>query len=261
MSTYAELYDDFKDKIKWYTEKLDVTPFSFMRTFTEGVSNFQRETRYVENMVDILPDINGDFTIPDDYLYQVELRDINNKPILILDPLQFQRICDQWSTNRIETPVNYSYRISNRLVSGNSFAPFRDPDWLDNVKGGLARFATIYQRKLKWFPVHLQGDTKFTFWYIPELQVISRSASQWVNWFPHDANFEPLFYTQQLYPSLIPYEKGFVSYAVWKWLQSQGNVNYKVFENEYNVELARAKENKPIYYQEGVSVYNMAPHS
>lgn len=261
MSCYSELFDDFIDKIKRYTEKLDVTEYSFMRTFSEGVHRFQRETRYVENMVDVIPNNNGLFLIPDDMLYLVELRDRYNRPMLVVDPLQFQRIKDQWWTNRIETPVNYSYRIRSR--QGEDIL-FRFPFGLEEIKEKLARIATIYERQLKWFPDHEpdhRPDTKFTLWYIPDLRTLSRFSPQWAAWFPHETNFEPLFRTQQVHPSLLPFEEGFVSYAVAKWLQSQGNVNYKVFEAEYNESVAMGKANKPVLYQEGVAVYNMAPFS
>ena len=43
-STFLELYSDFQDEVKLYTEKLDVTELSFMRRFTKGIQAFQQET-------------------------------------------------------------------------------------------------------------------------------------------------------------------------------------------------------------------------
>lgn len=54
MSTYKELFDDFRQKVSLYTEKVEVTEPMFMRLLTAGINDFQNETRYVEATKDVV---------------------------------------------------------------------------------------------------------------------------------------------------------------------------------------------------------------
>lgn len=255
-SSFAELYSDFQDKVKAYTEKLDITEFSFMRLYTRGMQTFQRETEYIEKTVDIQRGVPPDapiFIVPDDMLRIVDVRGLTNTAcgvqeeiMLLQDYEQFIRNKDKWDGGYLETPTDYGMRIPyKRTVSAG--------------RGNQIRLATIWQRELITFP-EFEGDT-LTIWYIPDIHAISNLSSQWASWFPYDTNFLNQFRSTTLNPSIAQFEKAFLDYAVSEYIQSKGSANYKVFEANFNAAVVRAIETKPTLYREGTTSYMFAPWS
>lgn len=259
-STFAEIFSDFRDSVKVYTSKLDVTPLQFMRLYSRGMAVFQRETEYLEAYVEVNKDTNGIFTTPVDMMRMVEVKDRNNIDFLIQNYEQFRRNQEKTVDGYIETPRNYSIRLQG-IFAGLTYGNVRD----------TARMITIWNRRFLLEPD--LGDTILKVWYIPELQPISANSFQWsdfnattnpnptTKWYPIDTRFNTMFTTTGLHPTLSPYEGAFLDYAIAQYIKSQGNKNYIVFEKSYKEEIERAKYNKPTYYREGVASYHMAPWS
>lgn len=237
-STFAELYSDFQDAVKIYTEKLDVTKFSFMRKLTRGIQLFQRETLYVESIVDITP-TNDIFLVPRDNLVIKELRDEDGYPMLRQDLSQQYRTADHWEANIQEVPTNYDMKMWGTTVTD------RTTLW------------SMWQGRFIFYPEY-EGDT-IQVYYNPDMHAISSGSTQWAAWYPHETNFEPSFAVAQINPLLDEYEEAFLSYAIAQYIKSQGNANYRVYEDQFRAEIERGKRNKPVLFKEGVISYMMAP--
>jgi len=259
-STFAEIYSDFRDMVKVYTTKLDVTPLQFMRLYSKGMAEFQRDTEYLEAYVEIDKDSNGNFAVPVDMLRLVEVRDKNDLDLLIQGYTQYRRNVEKTVDGYIETPTNYSIRLRG-IYNGLQYGNVSD----------TARMVTIWNRRLLIYPD--LGDTILNVFYIPVIHPISSNSFQWsdydattnptptTKWYPIDTRFDTMFTTTGLHPTLAPFEGVFLNYAVSKYLESQGNQNYIVFEKAYEKDVKKAIEEKPSYYREGVASYHMSPWS
>lgn len=249
MSTFAELYSDFKDSVKVYTQKLDLTPLMFMRRITRAAQVFQRESELVETLIPLTrANTSVLFQIPDDFLREVELRDSEGHPILILKSTQLNRINDQITATGInETPASFSYRITP--YDNDSPKPMTT----------TARMATIYGKDITLSPD--SGDLTLSLWYIPDIQTISETSNQWVAWYPWNTNHESQFVSTGLPQQLTPYERGILNFAIAEYLRSLGSKNYQDFMFVYKEELQMAKINKPTRFKEGRRDYYMAPRS
>lgn len=259
-STFQELYSDFTDLVKIYTTKLDVTPLQFMRLFSKGMAEFQRETEYLEAYVEVDKDVNGVFTVPVDMLRLVELKDKHGVNFLIQNYEQFRRNVEKTTDGFIETPTNYSIRLKG-IFNGLTYGNVSD----------TARMAAMWNRRFLIYPD--LNDVTLKVYYIPELHPISQNSRQWsdydpntnpaptTKWFPFDSRFNTMFSSTGVHPSLSPYESTFLDYAVGTYIKSQGSPNYAVFEKSYAIGVEKAKVNKPSYYREGVASYHMAPKS
>jgi hypothetical protein len=237
-STFSELYSDFQDAVKIYTEKLDVTKYSFMRKLTRGVQLFQRETLYVESIVNITPTSNV-FLSPQDMLVIKEVRDEDGYPMLPQQLKQQYRTADHWEAGIQEVPTNYDMKMWGTTVED------RTTLW------------TIWQGQFIFYPEYTKDLIQV--YYCPDMHAISGNSFQWASWYPHETNFEPNFSSAQLNPSLDEYEEAFLAYAIAQYIKSQGNANYRVYEDQFLAEIERAKHNKPVYFTEGVVSYIMAP--
>ena len=80
-STFLELYSDFQDEVKLYTEKLDVTELSFMRRFTKGIQAFQQETEYVEFRDILNRHDDGTYKLPYEYKRIVKIEAVGDERI------------------------------------------------------------------------------------------------------------------------------------------------------------------------------------
>jgi hypothetical protein len=259
-STFKEVYSDFVDLVKVYVTKLDVTPLQFMRLYSKGMADFQRETELIEAYVEIDRDVNGRFSIPIDMLRLIEARDAYRVDFLIQNYEQYRRNQEKSVDGFIETPRNYSIRLEG-IFRGLRYNNVRD----------TARMITMWNRQFLIFPD--LGDAIIHVYYIPEIHPISANSFQWsdydatnnptptTKWYPIDLRFETMFNTSGLHPTLSPYEQVFLDYAVAQYIQSQGNKNYIVYEKAYEKAVEKAKFNKQSYYREGAASYHMSPWS
>ena len=250
MSTFVELFADFRDMVKVYVEELDVTELAFMRLITRAAQEFQRETEYLEAVADITrqqpPAIP--FTCPSNMIRPVSIRGVMQtsggtvltEPFIPQSLTQFRRNTDKAIDGYLETPTDYMYRIPS-------------------LRGSTGRtiMVSIWQRELLTYP-QFAGDI-IRMWYIPDIPAFSRGAAQWTSWFPLETNFKNLFTTAQFQPELMMYEQAIVDYAVAMYIKSKGSKNYQVFENNFKQAVGRAIENKPTQFTQGASDYSFAP--
>ncbi|MGC8978631.1 hypothetical protein [Caldisericum sp.] len=265
-STFAELYSDYRNIIKIYTEELDVTPQQYMRDYTRGMQKFQRETEYVENWVKVNRDPNTlQFQIPPDCLRIIEIRDQDGEKILSQDYVQFGRNVDKWDLGYLETPTDYVLRTGKIVPFVMTDNRKRNlPDWTTNPalpqweSQKIQRIWAVFNTTLYIYPEY-KGDILYIY-YIPDIHAFSNNSFQWAPWFAANA-FENLFQTAQVNQLLAPYEDAFNKYAVSEYIRSKGSANYKVYLQEFWEEVQRAKLNKPTYFKEGVADYFFAPYS
>ncbi|KKN79172.1 hypothetical protein LCGC14_0341890 [marine sediment metagenome] len=267
-STFKEIYGDYQDSIKNYVEKLDVTPLSFMRQYTKGMQVFQRETEYFEKTTVVQRDTTtSNFLVPDDFDRLIEAKDYDGKTLLYVDYIQFTRIAEKFDNGLLETPVDYSTRLINTFLYGNlsylyQYSGNNRYGLLSSGTDTLTKIITMYNRVFYINNDDTTNNTEITINYIPILEPISGSSSQWTNWQPlNGVNFNTAFANFRLSPEIINYEDTFLNYAISRFLRSQGSVNYKVYEQEFWADVKRAIANKPVKFREGVRSYNMAPFS
>ena len=246
-STFYELFSDFQDIARAYTEKLTVTELNFMRLFTKGQQEFQRRTEYVEKIMQINKQPNPPFfTMPFDALRIVEVRDPDNKKLLLQDFVQLYGNVDMAPFGKTRTPT-----FHDRLKPENP-----------------TPLVGMWDREMATFP---NVDVDYiVVHYIPDLPAITAPANPvtptifdvWAAWFPFDsANFDTLFRTARLTPVLAPFEQAFLEYAVAQYIRSQGSQNYRVFEQTFEKAVQEAILNKPSYWKSGFRDYHMAPYS
>lgn len=266
-STFAELYSDFRDSVKLYTEKLDVTELEFMRFISRAMQLFQRETEYIETYAEITKGTDG-FYIPEDMIRPVVLKDVNGYTLLQQSYPQYARNLELWHDGFLETPIDYSMRMQSYLSEQEDKYPSRT----DGMDFSTSRIYTIFNRKIMMYPDY--DDTKIYLWYIPDVHAISINSSQWSTydmntgifsqpylWYPIDTQFSTMFATTGINVLLAPFEEAFLDYAISKFLKSQGSANYKVFEMGFKEAVQWAIENKPQKFHEGVGEYMFAPFS
>lgn len=254
MSLFCEMFSDFQDMAKQYTEKLDVTELSFMRTLTRGIQEFQRETELVEMTVDInrqQPPL-APFMCPNNMIRPLDLRAIDpvdgtTTQVFLSQSLnQMKRNTDKVLDGFLETPTDYEMRIKS--IPGNR-----------TINGDNVSLYTIHGREIITFP-SFTGNT-LRMWYIPDLRAISAAHPEWASWFPINTNFMPQFTTQVLNASLAPFEQAFIDYALAQFIKGKGSKNYLVFEQNFQTAIGRAIETKPVYFKQGASDYMFAHNS
>lgn len=263
-STFAELYSDYRNTIKIYTEELDVTPMQFMRDYTRGMQKFQRETEYVQIWINQQRDPNSQrFLIPPDCLRIIEIRDKDGEKLLPQDYLQMMRNVDKWDLGFLETPTDYVLR-TRRVVPGTitnnrnlGQAGWGNMPWFP---AGIPtqRIFAVYNNTLFIYPDYTENN--LIIFYVPDIHAFSVGSPQWQQWFQGN-NFDNLFQTAQVNPLLAPYEDAFNKYAISEYIRSKGSANFKVFLQEFWEEVERGKINKPSYFNEGVADYFFAPYS
>lgn len=245
-SLFAEIYADFRDTAKVYMEKLDVTPISFMRRYTRAIQEFQRDTEYVESIVDI--DRNPQppyFVLPRTAIRVLEVRDSNMRPLLLNSYLQWSRNLEIQGNNTYETPVDYDYRLGQYVQR--------------------TALSTVYNREITFQGI--EQHNRIRVYYIPDLPAFTAPETPsdmndiWAPWFPIETNFETQFTTRRLRPELAPFEQAFLDKALGMYIRSLGNSNYRVFEESYKMELQNALMLKPTYMKEAVADYFLAPYS
>lgn len=271
-STFKELYDDFTDTVKIYTERMDVTPVSFMRMLTRGIQIFQRETHYIEAYTDIAIS-NGIFQIPFDFMMAIEMKDANNYTLLEQEYTQLNRTAEKWQDGYLEVPTDYSMRMPEYLSGSNPDGLFAGANG-ERVDESVHRMYAIYNQSIVVFPNH--NDTALKLWYVPDIQAFSINSPQWstydvttgtyaagisLRWFPLDTQFLTMFTQSSINMVIAMYEDAFVDYAISRYLRSQSNPNYKEFLVSFWEDINRAKESKPVRNKEMVSEYMFAPYA
>lgn len=241
-STFAELYSDFLDQTKIYTEKLDTTELQFMRELTKGMQKFQKRVEYIYAYADLTrSDLDAPFTLPTDAVRIIELKDSDSNILLGQGFNQFNRNRERYATNKVVTPTKYSIPVA------------RSND------RGLVRMYQVFNRQLELYP-DLQ-DTALQCWFVPDLHPISRASEQWEDWFATADAFTTLFRTSTVNIHLAPYESAFVNYAIASYIRSHGSANYKIFESYFTKEVDHALIEKPLYNREMFRDYHIAPYS
>ena len=97
MSSWKELYDDFKDATLNYTENVVITPIDFMRKITRAQQKFQIDARLVERAITIQRAVDSLgatlpwFNLPVDFLEHIEVRDNCGHTLLSQGYTQFRR--------------------------------------------------------------------------------------------------------------------------------------------------------------------------
>lgn len=249
-STFKELFDDFTDRVKIYTEKLDITPLSFMRMYTRGVQDFQKKTTLFQVVVDITKNNDGDFMEPSDAMYIIGIRDENGYPIEHRDLEQLFRAMDQSESGYFHDPIFYDARL-------------RDSGYMEDG----VNLVSIKNRKFVFHTAY--SGTVIKLHYIPDLPAFTSNSKLWYpsqfggdaadDWFPIEANFEAKFNSWSVHPYLTPYEHAFLNYAIAEWVMSQGNQNYVAFRQAYDQEVAWAMQNKRQMFRGGMPSYVLGP--
>lgn len=272
-STFKEMYDDFVDSVKVYTEEMDVTPVLFMRWLSKAIQKFQRETLYIESYAQLNYDVNNQlFRIPPDFMMTIELKDNFGVTILQQGFQQQNRNVELWEGGYLETPTDYGMRIAGYTAERLPPTAINSRD-RDLIIEGMPRMYNIYNNILTIFPYY--DDTILHLWYYPEIQVFSITSEQWstynpntgqydpnlpLRWFPLNTQFPTMFTQSRLNPIISNYEEAFIDYAISRYLRSKGNANFRVFEQNFMEEVERAKLNKPVQEHEAVSEYMFAPY-
>jgi hypothetical protein len=253
-STFAELFSDFRESVISYTEKLDITERAFMRSYTRGMQNFQREVELVDGFSTLNRDIVDDvFYAPDDMLRMVALKDSSDKTILLQGHTQFQRDVELYPLGHQEAPAAYSQRLDRQPIE----LTFSTADGIRTNVTKTARIATIWQNVITIYPD--LDDLTLSLWYVPDIQAFSKNSSQWADFFLTEVAFDTEFQTASLTQRLAPYENTFLNYAIADYIRSKGSANYKVFEDWYLKDVERAKINKPTYNKGMTRSYFLSP--
>jgi hypothetical protein len=239
-SKFDELFSDFKELVKVYTDVLDVTPLIFMRFLTQGVQIFQRETEIVQKAIILAQ--TGDppvYMMPDDMFRIIEIRDYNDIPVRLQSFEQFKRNVDLYESGYRRTPnTDITPLLGNKLSDWNNM-----------------RLATVWDRRILMHP--WIDDTSIAIWYIPDLSPISRGSDQWTDWYIDEESFDTQFKTTSLTPNLQPYESALVDYAISTYLKSKGNANQKVYEEMFYTAIQLETSKGKTYFQQGGSDYYM----
>ena len=267
MSAFSELFSDFQESIKTYTEKLDVTERMFMRLYTRGMQRFQRETEYIEHEV-IIPLHATDyvFYVPNDLLRIIEIQDCCNCTFLLQNYEQYRRNIEYWSECSCPEDGWNGYSGYSGYLGTDSCKTVERRGYLETPTDyGMrlprnVRLAAQFHREIRIFPY--LGDTQIQMKYIPDVHAISQLSSQWAAWYPSDTNFYNMFRNTGVSPSLNAYEQAYLNYAIAEYLKTLGALNQaQVFEQAFWAEVKMAIVNKPQYFRQGVREYHISPYS
>lgn len=249
-STFRELYSDFQNAVKNYTEQMTITEPQFMRDITKGLQDFQNKTRIFWSVatLDIGTDVNfpEEFIMPPDCIEILEFRDINDLPIHQAGYTQHRKIIDQQRNNGkyLETPVDTQYRLRNLYTDG-----------------GIMRTCTVINRRIILQPIDPTVDLQMTVVYVPDMSAYSEFSPQWALWNVSPSEFMRLFNTSGFALEVQQYENAFLNYAIASYIKAAVSRNYQIYEQNYLNEVEHAKLNKRSYYR-GLTVnYNFAINS
>lgn len=267
--TWKELHDDFLQEILLYTEQVTLTPPQIMRYLTKGMSEFQRRTAIAEdvktltmNGADTVTDIDARFPVGTDILEIIEVRDTNEKQMLIVGYQQFRDIkqrADSGERGYHETPAHFS-RIRER-----DSADVNDVIWENTYSRGMTRICTVYATDLLRYPP-LAADTSFEMRYRPDYPQFSSFETYWAAWFPLDTAFDAQFVATGPPDQIRKWSSSFVAYGVAQFLRSQNVLSgeqplWLQYMEEFNNIVNSAIESKQHLQHELVAPYNLSPYS
>lgn len=261
-STFLELYSDFQDEVKLYTEKLDVTELSFMRRLTKGIQAFQQETEYVEFRDILNRHTDGTYKLPYEYKRIIKIEAVGDE--------------------RIQFEMGSFLQLNDSIERNNSgFIEKRPNVEINRRYSGQRTIEYALHGREFYFDTRLPDTMQLRIFYIPDLSPLSTSSVLWTqaddttvtpiiyrNWFPTDQLITDPVTTQQvsrlLYMMnnsrvLCPlnlYEEAFLNYAIANYIRSKGSANYQVYERQFDKAVESAKINKPEPFQNGVADYN-----
>jgi len=278
---YRELYSRFRDSIKVYTEKLDVSEMGFMALLTEGVHIFQREVGIWEKTV-VLHRIGGKFYVPSDLLVPVWLKKECGDTILPLSIEQLETKRDQHE--HFASPRNYDKRLADvhtptyptnavrdtYPIESSVYAIFINEIKVRNYNGDLLQmkykplfepmsFESPYWNV--WSPAMVVGtdlptdtvaykvlngeitQTAVTY-YQGQIFISDNSVLTTIteSWY-YVPNFMNVFTTKSLPRVFRPYKIAFLDYAKGEYLHSLGMINQgDYFNKRFWTEIARNKK-------------------
>lgn len=260
MSTYAELYSDFKDEVILYYEHAVVTDRMFMRLITKAAQEFQKITHIVETEKQLFRADN--FYVGDDVLEIIELTDENNNRLFSMDYSQFRSELEKLGQdiftiypNELPTPPG------NRAETIDKYDLSRHPPATgDSRYGRHTRIFTIVTEGVLVYPD--RGDEILELRYYPDIHAYSSRSSQWTAWFDNNgADFEQLFNERGFGAQLSPYEDAFLQRAVSRFVGARlDKYQAKAKQDEYDRAIQIATTNKRQLYKFGMSQYSISPY-
>ena len=234
MSSWKELYDDYKDATLNYVENVVITPIDFMRKITRAQQKFQIDTRLVwraatlQRAVDSLGNPLPWFNLPAEFLEHIEIRDNCGHTLLSQGYDQFRRNQETYRHHFTNTPDTYSIRLDSKPVRIDA-SPMPE-----QTHHGNARTFTIAENnKVLIHPLH-PTDMEIDILYYPDLVAFSEVEPNWSLWFPIEINFDAMFNTTQMNNEVRKFEQGILNYAIAEVVKRSGSDNYKIFEKAYN---------------------------
>ena len=249
--TLAEYFDDWRDQLLAYNEKLRLTEVQFVRYFSHGMGIMQRQAELVRSSVTLAPlDASGATLQPEDCLRLTFLRGQDGMRLLTHTARQAERYKERYDSERLpDTPAEFS-----RWARDGSYET-----------SDHARTAVIFGRRITVMPSAAAGEI-LTCFYVPMIQPYSSGSAQWAAFFPQ-SSFETAFANLRLAPELVPYAQGLVDFAISRVLRAQAPVNpdgrqrYEFFEANFAAEVRAARENAPHTMQEAAVDYRFSPFS
>jgi hypothetical protein len=267
MSTFRELYSDYQIALRLYTEKLPTDEVTFMRSFTRGMQQFQRETEYLEKKITFLKAAQEPyFTIPVDYLRIIQIKDVdangNGRLCVPMGVKERDAYNEKMynglygDTKLLDYHRGYAYnddstRYSihdNEIRFSKGMEPCEPDEILIFYKPDIPAFGT---------PLWTAGTSTPVFNYY----------TYWDAWYDLNTNsiptldttFQTMFESTRVNPLLAPYERCFLMYAVSEYIMSAGSPNFMQYEKRYKEEIEFAKLFLPEYSHHSSRDYNISP--
>lgn len=282
MSLMTEVYADYKNEIRSYTQDIVPTPFMFMRDYSIAMSEFQKETKYIEASLKIEP-VNNKFYVPADYYYMTQ----------VLSPcgnILEERSAKQFDY-RFNKNIYYSAHMGIEPYSGRGFytiyngeivvdkdyealyiryIPHLHPisesseQWF-NTKGDTLSAGDVAVANVLYRVMHgniatgtaptvaldigaaFIGDGLATIEMVdnPTYASTFRAVDTEKSWYPYDLYFDKRFNTVKTYVEIAAYEPAFLAHCICKFLRTKGSPNHTIYLYEWQRYLKQAKTNMP----------------
>jgi hypothetical protein len=289
MSLLVEVYSDYKSEIKSYTQDIVPTPYMFVRDYSIAISEFQKETAYIEASVQIDKASDGKFYVPKDYYRMLQVLTSEGKILDTKSPNQFDYRYRKQVVYNTDLGITYSnardfYTVFNgEIVTGQDYdtlyvryIPYLHPiseaseQWF-NTKGTMLNATDVAVLNTPYRVMHgnlatgtaptvsmlvgtaFTGDGLATVDLVtnPTYPTTFREIDIERSWYPYDTFFEDRFNTVETDRKISGYEPAFLAYCIAKYLKSQGSANYAIYFQDWQRQLKTAKENKPSSFGRG----------
>lgn len=263
-STYQELYADFIQAIKSYTEQLVVTEVQFMRYLTRGQQKFQMKVELLNKAV--IANDSGTYPY---YSYPPDLLRLDM--VVEVDE-------DGHETNRVlRRSIEQSQRESKEIPLGTSVQTRRWDMLLNPRYSGYAGFTRGVSYSSNTYTIIdngiiLSGERPpaIAIYYIPDIPAFASPDpnqlamfNYWDDWYPIDdiTKFIYKFQNSRIKQGLDKYESAFVDYAIYEYLLSINNGNAKFYLDNFTSEVMYAIQQKPTAYSNLYRHYSVSPYS